>query len=409
MQSSKSGNWIFAIPSFWGLATWTVAVAAYFFGGIGWFPPSETSIAILVAMSMSYLGSLMLFSPVIRSWFDRHFEDIHPPVGIKWIILLHVLGIGFCLLFVMDFEKSGLISDGFFRLLVDNPLEIRAVPLDGLTRGVQLSYIGWIAVFLSGASAALYKKGRLTNYLLVALQLAANLVFISKMRPIAIVFLFAFPYFVLYRRRFSFVRLGAISAILMAAIVAFFIYWSDATGKTYELGLGYPPAVETFLLYFTSGPAYLSHILEYELPDYDLSRTLRPVYMASAVIFGTDAPPSRILQYYDLPITTNVGTALEPWYRDMGFFGLGVGVVVLSFGLDAMAYWGLRFGRVTGLLLTVMMCVCSTLAFFVPRLSTGPVVGVVILFLLHWTLVQLRLLFRRPHVSQTTDQLVVTP
>ncbi|UYQ70957.1 oligosaccharide repeat unit polymerase [Pelagibacterium flavum] len=385
-EKARAGNWLLGMPSFWGLMAWTVACSAYIFTDIGWNRPSAHGLSAMVWMTFCYLISLAVFSPRFRDHFNQQYEPAEIKVSTRWAIALHLLGIGFCLLYVHDIEQSGYLEGSFWAALVNSPMDIRQTPMAGMTRGVQLSYIGWLAVFLSGLSLAVSRKNAKTHILLTLLQLAANLIFMSKMRPFAVILLFVLPYLIFNRHRFSLTKLMALAAALMAGLVGFFIFWSEATGKTAGINQGYPPAVETFLRYLTSGPAYLSHILIVETPDYSLARTLRPIYTFMAVIFGTEAPPSRILEFYSIRLTTNVGTALEPWYRDMGLIGVLVGALVLSFGLDAMAYWGVKFGRLSGHLLAVMMCYCSIFAFFVPRLTTGAVVAVLGIFLIHWVI-----------------------
>jgi hypothetical protein len=101
------------------------------------------------------------------------------------------------------------------------------------------------------------------------------------------------------------------------------------------------------------------------------------------------------IPFYSIPITTNVGTTLEPWFRDYGVAGVLIGILVVSFGVDLIAYWGLKFGRVTGTMVAVVMCFCSTLAFFVPRLTSGAVLGALLIFFLHFVCVAIRQLAPR--------------
>lgn len=390
MQSSRSGNWIFAIPSFWGLATWSVALSAYLFGGIGWEPVNEIALSLLLMMPACFLFSLLIFSPVVRSVFNHRYDRLFPKVKLRWEFLLHGLGVVSSLMVIYSVTHSGWIDGDFFTTMINDPIAIRTATSKNPPVGIYIGYAGWIGAFISGAQAGMYKKGRWVHYLLLAIQVVASLVFLSKIRPIAIILLFAFPYLILNYRRFSLARLVTLCATLIVVIVGFFLVWSDSTGKVYALDLGYPPAVETFLLYLTSGPAYFSHIVAVEVPDMDLSRTLRPFYMLSAMLFDTAPPPPSIIPFYSIPITTNVGTTLEPWFRDYGIAGVLVGVFVVSFGVDLIAYWGLKFGRISGTMVAVVMCFCSTLAFFVPRLTSGAVMGALLIFFLHFFTVMIR-------------------
>jgi hypothetical protein len=77
-----------------------------------------------------------------------------------------------------------------------------------------------------------------------------------------------------------------------------------------------------------------------------------------------------------------VGTALEPFYRDAGVFGLFLGILVLSFGLDAIALFALHVGRFFGYLLVSVLCFCSLSSFFVSKLTTGAVVLALLIFIM---------------------------
>ena len=394
MQQTRSGNWIFAIPSFWGLGTWTLALSAFLFGGMGWFPPDGLSLGILLLMPLFFIASLMFYGPVFKSLFDHHYRTLFPSIRLRWEMAFHLVGIVAAVMVVRSINASGLIEADYFTTFLENPMAIRRATTIEVPDGNYLGYAGWLGAFISGVQAGRKKKGRWIHFALLAIQVAANMVFVSKIRPISVILLFAFPYLIANYRRYGLSRILTLGTALLALIVGFFLVWSDSTGKVYGLGLGYPPAVETFLLYLSSGPAYFSQIVAVEVPDMDLSRTLRPFYTLSAILFGTEPPPSPIIPFYSIPFTTNVGTALEPWYRDVGLVGVVAGMFTLSFVVDLVAYWGLLFRRTTGFLITVMMCLCSALAFFAPRLTTGAVIGALMLFALHALIVAMATLMR---------------
>lgn len=380
---TRAGNWPLVVPSFWGSLTWTAALIVLYIIDIGWYPPGWYAVAILTAMGTSFLASFALFSQIYRSYFDTHYDAIFPTIRLRWVLLLHAAGVASCALFIHDMNASAYLPGDFLDVLISDPLEIRKVPLDDLSRGIYLNYFAWVASFISGTQAAKRPGARPIHFALVFIQIVASLVFLSKVRPIIVLFLFVLPYLILSRKRASALRLGGMATVLAAMVAGFFLVWSDTTGKTFDLGIGYPPAIETFFLYLTSGPAYLSHIIYVEAPDFSPARILRPFYTLSALLIGTTPPPSAITPFYDLPITTNVGTGLEPWFRDLGGFGILLGIFVLSFGVDLIAYWGLLFGRITGFMVSIVMCMCSALCFFAPRLTTGPVAGILLVFVLH--------------------------
>lgn len=329
---------------------------------------------LLIVMAFAFLTSACFFAPLFRAHMARRTENCLPLIPPRLLWILHLLGVCGSALFVHDLQVSGQLKDTFFHLLIQNPLEIRKADLTGVVRGIYLSYIGWLAAFVSGVFLARRVGRKSTHLVLIGLQLAANLVFLNKTRLVAVLLVAGLGYLFTTDRSFSMRGVVGATSLLAVVFITLFIGWSSATGKVFKQGVGLPPAVETFALYLTAGPPYLAHVVNTEPGGVGLPvRTLRPLFKASSKFFGTPTTPSPINDFYYLPYSTNVGTALEPFYRDAGGVGLILGIFILSFGVDFLALFALRFGCLAGHLTVAALCYSSLSAFFVPKLTTGPV------------------------------------
>src|SRR5206468_7567978 len=84
----------------------------------------------------------------------------------------------------------------------------------------------------------------------------------------------------------------------------------------------------------------------------------------------TEPPPSVILDAYYVPHPTNVGTALEPLYRDGGAFNVVVGIVVLSLGVDIVALRFFQRRNPFALIVWSNLCSSSFFSIFTLRFNS---------------------------------------
>src|SRR5439155_17556648 len=84
------------------------------------------------------------------------------------------------------------------------------------------------------------------------------------------------------------------------------------------------------------------------------------------------SPPSQINEYFSMPFTTNVGTFLEPFYRDGGFTFAFAAILVHSFGLDWLGLALLRSGRRLALFAWANLCFVTFISFFTPKITGFP-------------------------------------
>jgi len=69
---------------------------------------------------------------------------------------------------------------------------------------------------------------------------------------------------------------------------------------------------------------------------------------------------------------TNVGTFLEPLYRDGGVPLVFVGIFLHTFGFGWLGTWLLRFPSAVTLAGWSTLCFCNAMAFFTPKFNNSP-------------------------------------
>lgn len=372
--SRPSGlNWIFCIPSFWGGVSWTLTALLYIFGPIDWRPPGITGILVLVVMALSFFTSFIAFAPSFKKLIESNKKK-SPEINLFFLIFLHLVGLGGAILFVFDLQNSDQLNDTFLFLLVNDPLAIRKASLEGIERGIYLNYLGWFASVLTGLRVTNQSRGRVFLLSLVLVQFIFSLVFLNKTRPIAIIILTIFGILVSLRHKVTLRHIFRYLICIGLVFSLIFVAWSARTGKVWSQSTNLHPAVETLFLYLTVGYPYLLHIVETEPGgDYVPVRVLRPFFTLSSIFFHTKPPPSSILPFYEIPFATNVGTALEPFYRDGGMVGLCIGFLALSAITDFLALIALTHGRVAGYCFTIILLLSSASSFFAPKMNAGPV------------------------------------
>jgi len=84
-------------------------------------------------------------------------------------------------------------------------------------------------------------------------------------------------------------------------------------------------------------------------------------------------PPLQILDYYDIPFSTNVGSFLEPFYRDGGLLFVLCGIIIYSFGIDAIGLMLLNSRRPLAIYAWANLCFVTALSFFNPLSNFFPI------------------------------------
>lgn len=375
---------LFFIPSFYGAITWGTWLVLYFMKLIPLDECSSEAMIIYLFVELAFVLSIYVLLPHYTNYLENIRErtalvatDTGRSPGLATILLaLHTIGFMGLGLYVIEFSKNlGGIS-GFFFALVNEAYAIRWEAETSASVGTQLSYFGWIAISLT--VYYIVRKKVSAYWLVVAfVQFLGNLLFIDRTRPLWIIFtslLIILP----AARELNLKRI--FRWVLFSTIAAFIIFWAVAewTGKTgyktnYESTV-LPGISQDFYVYGVSGFAYFNKILQSnEFPTYTPERILYPLFTFLSRFGVTGAPPSQVLEFYDVPFSTNVGTFLEPFYRDGGILFVVFGILMYSFGLDLVGLFVLNSGKSLALYTWANICFISFIGFFTPKISSFPV------------------------------------
>jgi len=390
------------VPSFYGLAGWIIAVLLYFLNAINWAPPTALCLVTCISVVASFALSLSLnykrFAaienrPVAANaswqWRRRLLEPLCfvylaiGTLGLVWYIATLATRFG-------NLYELALV-------FISESHRIRWANEEGRHVSFQLTYFGWIGIFL----AVYGRKHFRFNKLLLAmstLQFIGNLLFVDRTRPIWL--LFVTTQMIIYGATFSasggsllqgglLVRRGrrakrSINAILLPSsliglsMLIFYLVaeWSGKTGENMSHSYGNPNVPEIVLgpyIYATSGLAFLNDQLSETEPWLGFNNSIYPALVAASKIDPNIAAPRALLDFRLCPHPTNVGTFLEPFLSDGGIAFAIVGIAIHAFFFDWLAYRCLAQRGFHGIHLWATLCFVNAISCFVSKVNTTPV------------------------------------
>lgn len=382
---------LFFMPSLYGGAMWGAALALYGARLVEWERNSAYTTVIFLIVEAAFISSVVLLSPMYRYWLSAQRStnaiQLRPSSPKGLILLLH--GIGFLGLakYVIDFSDGFGGIEGFIIALFSQSYLIRGAAEDTFSIGTQLSYFGWIAIALTILQVT---QKRIPGWWLTIglLQFCGNLMFIDRTRPIWILFT-SFLMVLLGLPKLNVPKILRWATLGCVLAVLAFLGIADWIGKIPEEGTygtsTLTPQAENVYYYITAGFPYFNRILEEQRAvSYVPERTLYPAAKMLSSLSLIEPPPTQINDFEYLPFETNVGTFLEPLYRDGGILYVTLGIIIYSFGLDMVGLKLLRSRTLFASYAWANVCFVSFMGFFTPKLSTFPVwlfLGIAILSL----------------------------
>ena len=370
-------------PSTYGLAGFGIGWAMYLANPNDLFPPVPESLLICAVCVGLFLVSGMAFENIYRTWWaGERLRRMRPHVSgeapaLPLILALAAAGFAGTAKYLIDAIDWFGSVDVLAATLLFSSENVRWAASDLASYGTQLTYFGWIAAALAG-----YRCGKLRVSLgltlLIIVILATNVIYIDRTRPTWIVFItgLAFLYGRLERydiRRLLAGGVGAIAAFLaIFIVVGLWVGKISITADSYESNVLSGP-LHNIALYVTGGFGYLNEIVQNERNfNYIPARTLYPFFEFTARLGLSEEPPSRILEFFYLPHPVNVGTFIEPLYRDGGIVYTIVGLVILVFGADWLGIFLLKSQSGLALVAWTNLCFANALAFFTPKFTSFP-------------------------------------
>lgn len=373
MAYVKQMRAIFFIPSFYGVLGWTLAFFSYIFGPILWHPIAVETIMILATFYVLFLASAGILSHFYRLHLLTPDIPLCANSFVRVIIVLHGIGFLGLAMYVSDFSRELGGLEAFFLVLLSNSLGIRELSGNMTSLGTQVGYVGWVAIWLSVYALRKVNFSPML-FTLSLIQFCGNLLYVDRTKPIWIIFV-AFLIGIAAGRSIrasSVIRAFLVMLGLSLLALLLYLIW---TGKGFDQSGNLVDAlnalVEHVSAYSTAGIAYFNHILQSEqVYAFSLQRTFTPFFTVLNLMGFAEPPPPVILDFYYVPNPTNVGTALEPLYRDGGLLYVILGVIVLSFGIDIIALRFFQKGNPFALIVWSNLCFTSFFTFFAPRLNS---------------------------------------
>ena len=359
------------VPSTYGFLGWIGAFALFEYRHVPWY---ETTIELYLAFlvqALFFLLSILVHYASARQLIRQcvNFDGSLTRTVFK-LYFLHLIGIFGVSLYVWDFSSGFGGVSGFFATYFSEAFRIRQFAEQQSSVGVQLSYFGWVAIVLSPIVFR-HADIRKRSYLIATstVQYAANFLFIDRTRPIWILMMLLMVCGWAYRDRLSLGQMLKMAALIPLSVFGIFGFVGTFVGKI-DGGGGLWSVADSAYYYVTSGFAYLNYIISYEkVVEMSFVRTLAPLVNFFSFLGFAEPAPSTILPFYDVPVATNVGTSLEPFFRDGGYLYLIFGAFVGSFVLDAIALVCLRAKTIFSVYFWACAVFISATSFFVQKLG----------------------------------------
>jgi len=359
------------IPSFYGFALFGAAYMLYPFGS-GMYEDPVPELHIICALVVLTFG-------LATAWFFLRYRERAQALctahgetkGPSWLLttVLHVIG----LVGILEYVRSlvahfGSAADVALRL-ISSSVDVRTAEVTSI--GTQASYLGWIAIWIGLFTEQRgWKRWFLVT--MAILQFAANLLYIDRTRPMWIMFVCGLLLAVKHLNRLNDKRIAAATCATLGLFLTLFVGIGAWVGKIDVSSDGIRASADPVYFYTTSGFAYLNRILVTEEPDGTLARSLYPFWNGAARIGVVDPPPPQVNEFLSTPRPTNVGTFLEPMYRDGGILLVAVGVWAHSFGFNWIGLALLRRRTAMCLCGWAVLCFVDAIAFFTPKYTNTP-------------------------------------
>lgn len=358
------------IPSIYGVLLWIILVSLL----------TLDLIKVNVSLSAFLVFIYVIFCFGLSSIFAYRrylFIDVRRIAfqikDTKFDILLFYVStlIGFFGLFLYIKDFAGFLGGFlvFFLTFFNDPLSIRALAAEETSLGFQLSYFSWLSIFYCLYYLLTNKISNRAGVIVVAILLFfeffLNLMFVDRTRPVIL--------FLICSLTLLFLKSSTIKSplrmffyVFIGPLVIFFTQAIFTEKYSKEDGL-----IDNFLVYVFGGFGYFSVVLDSVVPDYNFTRTFYPLAKMGNILGLSMTIPPQILDFKDVPFSTNVGTFLEPLLSDGGILFLLIATPFIIFMLDIMAFRAVVSRTIVGLLIWANTILVVVFSFFVPKYNSS--------------------------------------
>jgi hypothetical protein len=371
----------FFIPSFYGLVTFSMAFLLYLLNFSGFDAPSIETLLLCAFATLSFVIATVLWQPsfqrlVAKGAYQTRAGPAGETRGFLVALALQFVGLLGIFLYARGLASyfGSWLQLGLLMLTASH--EVRWAAEEVQSVGTQLGYIGWVAIWLWAYREATY-RATWTERLLAMVQFSANLIYVDRTRPIWILFGVSLVFLYLRQNRFSVGAIIRASSIATAATLGIFIFvglWVGKISVEGESSFGDRSAALLMPLndYATGGFAYLNRIVLDEAPELRPARSLYPLFVVASRVGATDPPPPQVNEFLLVPVETNVGTFIEPAYRDAGLLFAFLVVAAHAFGFNWLARRLLERPQFMHIVAWTALCFCNLFAFFTPKFNNVP-------------------------------------
>lgn len=385
-MSIKDLKYLIYIPSFYGTIFFNLFYFFYLLDIIKFDEGCFTAHVIFGLSSFLFIFNTIIFLKYYKIVIEKKFSavgDLVHDKNIRFIKIIMFLfyGIGFLggflyLVGVADF--FGGFLNFFLVLFSDSSSEIRAngdAYSDSV--GIQLSYFSWIASAIT-LSLIVTRKISKKYYILFVFNILINLLFIDRTRPIWILItsllsVLPFIHFKLTNRKIlKYFITFSVAIMFIFSLLA--IISNKQTDKSNFNSWDLPPEIIGILNYGVSPFAYFNYMIIHEdIEEITLDRTIYPLKKVTSQLGLTKEPSSLINEFYYVPTPTNVGTFLEPFYRDGGYFFVFLGILLHTFVFNIMGLYFLKNKNLFGNYAYSNICFINLFSFFTPKINNFPI------------------------------------
>jgi hypothetical protein len=371
MNENLSKNWIYIIPSFYGLMAWIFAIILFNIGIVNSDSISLKSVFVVLYVLMSFVFSIYfnkLFSKNIiikTSCLNYYRSDLYI------FIFSTIIGLYGLYIYIRDFSDIiGGISS-FLYALSNSALAIREISIENTSIGFQLSYFSWISIFF-GVCIICSPNTKLTTRIIIGtiilFEFSLNLTFVDRTRPtwLLVIIILAIAFF----RGGDKLKIGTSILITVGVVLGMFFAFAVLTGK-YDIQYG---LIENFTLYTVGGIGYLDSMVNFPSNDeFTLVRTFYPIAKFLEAVGMLNDVPSQVLEPKLIPFWMNVGTFVEPIYSDGGFVFFLAATPLLIVIVDRSALFFYSKNNFASRLVWANLIFSAMISFFVPKFNSVPI------------------------------------
>lgn len=371
-------KYLFFIPSFYGFLTMTFTYIIFILNVIEYNPISYLTHIIILLSIFSFFVSTIVFYKLNKIFLTNYSVTKIILNKIILIILYSISFIGVYLYLKEFFSYYGGYLNYFLVLFSDSSSELRSNgQIASESIGIQLTYFGWIAIAISFFQIINCKTSKLW-WIPLILTFLCNLLFIDRTRPMWILLVLFYILFCSVQKKIKFSSLLIKSFLFISSFFLIFILIGNLAGKISEEkqynGWDISSSSQNIVFYLTSSYFYLDYIICNENPEYKFDRTINPALKALKSIGIIEKEPTSLINdFYGQPYKTNVGTFLEPFFRDFGYIYMIFGIILHSVLLNYLAFLFLKIKSSFSLFLVSNICVINFFSFFTPKLNNFPI------------------------------------